>query len=172
MEDFVTCPYCNGKEDFSSAFHAPGELPEEIETCFACQDEGEVAKQDFIPIAKRDNEVICMYPFELPSKEGDVYMMLALDLFPDHLFRLGLEKANDIEQILKNIKLLIKQTQFKPTKEDATFTLVLHKYKEHRKDIEKLIKPYGGRLVINDSFLTHYFTPVMMHLTNSLIQRS
>jgi hypothetical protein len=169
MNDFITCPYCEGKGDSATAFLREGDIPEVTDSCFVCQGEGEASYENFIPLATKPRQVICFYPFEVTTQmDGDAYFMLAVDVFSDYVFPPDAQRSNSIEQILKSLKLLIKEAKFKRFKGKAPFTLVLHKHQEHRAKIEEIITPYGGRLVINDAFVAQIITPVMMHITNDM----
>jgi hypothetical protein len=117
--------------------------------------------------ATRPLEYVCFFPIEFPTKEGDVYFFTCVDAYSEFVFQTGAEPSNDNQAVLKHIKLLMENTEFKKHREKG-FTLVVHKYKEIQNEIEAIIKPYGGKMIIDDLFVTQKITPVIVHLYKSL----
>lgn len=124
-----------------------------------------------IPANPKPREVVCFYPVELPTQEGDVYIFLAKDVASEVLFQTGVEKGNDIDLVLKHIGLLMENKDFNIRK-DQPFTLVLHKHEQYQKEIEALIKPHRGTLFFDDLYLTHQMVPVIKYLLDSMAKRA
>ncbi|HEY0297757.1 MAG TPA: hypothetical protein VGB84_00920 [Arachidicoccus sp.] len=111
-------------------------------------------------IATRPKEVLCLFPVEFPTQEGDAYFFLAMDVYSEFLIHTGTEKSNNIECVLKHIGLLLQHKDLERYK-NRPFTLVLHKHEEFRTEIEGIIKPYGGTLVVSDAYLSEKMMPAI-----------
>ena len=54
------------------------------------------------PIATRPLEYVCLFPADMPTLEGDVFMFFAIDAFSQFVFNTGVEKQlNDVIVTLK-----------------------------------------------------------------------
>jgi hypothetical protein len=116
--------------------------------------------------ATRPLEYICLYQIEYPTRDkGDVYMFAAVDVFSEFLFVTGTEESNNDQLILKHVKLLLNDKNFK--QHSNSFTLVFHKHSELKKDIEAIIKPLGGNMIVDDPLVAKVFTPVIEHIFKS-----
>ena len=115
-------------------------------------------------------EFVCLFSVEMPTLEGDAYVFLAVDVFSEFVFSTGVEKDRKKDNLLKHVKLLVNNEDFKK-KLPVPFTLVFHKYEELRKDIDKIIKPLGGKMIVDDLFVTRVLTPVIEHLFKSLSKK-
>ncbi|RYE50915.1 MAG: hypothetical protein EOP48_19020 [Sphingobacteriales bacterium] len=112
-------------------------------------------------------EVVCLFPVSFPTKEGDLYVYIAKDVYSEVILQTGVEESNTVEFFIKNIQSLMSHTNFADNKRKR-FTLVLHKYKQHRTEIESIIAPLGGYLFINDTYLSEQIVPVIEQLYASL----
>lgn len=124
---------------------------------------------NIIPTATKPCEVLCFFPVEFATREGDAYLFLSMDVYSEFLIQTGLEKSNDIEYVLKHIGLLLQHRDF-TSRKNRVFTLVLHKHEQHRLKIEALIKPHGGTLVIDDPYLYEKMVPVITNLYSNMAQ--
>jgi hypothetical protein len=77
---------------------------------------------------------ICLYPIEVPTNEGDAFAFVAVDIYSGFSFLAGVERNRGKRNVLKHIKLLIQQEEFK-NKRAESFTLILHKYNELKEDM-------------------------------------
>ncbi|MGV3597668.1 MAG: hypothetical protein ACO1PI_07340 [Bacteroidota bacterium] len=111
----------------------------------------------------RPLEYVWFFPLEVPTKEGNVYIFLAQDIYSEILFNTGAENILDTRVILKHIQLLLEQPEFK-IHIDKGFTLILHKYKELSKEINDIINPFGGKLLVDDAIVATYMEPVLHYL--------
>lgn len=126
---------------------------------------------DHIPTPQKPCEVICFYPIEIPTRdEGNVYLFIAVDVVSTYLFKIGAEKTNDIKAVLQSIKQLMEEGLFNKNKGN-TFTLVLHKYKQYKEQIEAVIKPFGGTAAFNDAYVAQVVTPPMQFLFERMARR-
>jgi hypothetical protein len=117
--------------------------------------------------ATRPKEYICFLPVAIHTAlDGDVYSIFALDTFSKFMFHTGTERELTKETILKNIKLLLDNKDFRKHR-IKNFTLVFGSFAEWKEEIEELIAPYG-KMLINKEFVTENFTPVLEKLSNNL----
>ncbi len=98
-------------------------------------------------------EVICLLSFELETiKEGHVYMFIILDAYSEFMFQAGIELGDDMEYVLKQIQQFLNSKDFdKPS--GQPFTLVLEEFEEYRNEIERLIAPQGGTMVVDAAYI-------------------
>ena len=122
---------------------------------------------DNIPTPTKPREVLCFFAADMPTQEGDVYVFLTIDAFSKYMFLTGVDPKNDLDTMLKHIKLLMNDRVFKKHK-NQPFTLVFHKYEQHKEKINAIIKPYGGTMAINDPYLTVQIMPALEDLFKSL----
>lgn len=101
-------------------------------------------------IATRPLEYVCFFPIELETKaDGNVYMYVAVDAYSDFAFMMGTERDTKKETVLGAVRKLINDKDFAKQKHNG-FTLVFHKFEELRNDIEKIITPDHGRMIVKD----------------------
>ena len=122
---------------------------------------------DHIPTPTKPREVLCFFATDMPTKQGDAYVFLIIDVFSKYMFLTGVEPKNDLDTMLKHIKLLMNDSVFKQHK-NQPFTLVFHKYEQYREKINALLKPYGGTMAINDPYLTVQMMPALEEMYKSL----
>jgi hypothetical protein len=122
--------------------------------------------------ATRPLEYICFFPAEFPTQvDGDVYAFIFVDVYSEFVILTGMEKDRNHKTILKHIRLLTKNKDFLNHK-GSPFTLVLHKYEEISIDILKIIKPFKGKVLIDDAFVAEKVSPVLESLFASLAGKS
>ena len=124
---------------------------------------------DNIPTATKPREVLCFFAADMPTQQGDVYAFLTIDVFSKYMFMTGVEPKNDIDTMLKQIKLLMNEPNFKQFK-NRPFTLVFHKYEQYREKINAILKPFGGTMAINDPYLTVQIMPVLEEMYKGLAE--
>ncbi|OFY94678.1 MAG: hypothetical protein A3K10_17965 [Bacteroidetes bacterium RIFCSPLOWO2_12_FULL_31_6] len=113
--------------------------------------------------ATRPLEYVCFFPISVPTKEGDAYVFLSVDVFSDFAFNTGVETNDDPENILKHIYLLTEHPYF--TKHiKAGFTLVLHKYKGLEPRINSIIKPLNGNVLFDGQYVNKVMVPVLKNI--------
>jgi hypothetical protein len=117
--------------------------------------------------ATRQIEYVCFFPIEIPTKQGDIYVFSFVDAYSKFYFHTGTETSNNNDNILKHIKLLMDHREFKMHR-DKGFTLVFHKDHDIQKEIEAIIKPYAGKMIIDDLMVAQELTPVVKHLYESM----
>lgn len=112
------------------------------------------------PTATRPLEYVCLFPADIPTQEGDAFMFLAIDTFSEFVFNTGVENQLNDELILKHIELLIEDPNFIKQRDNG-FTLVLHKFEHLIFAINAIIKPFNGKVIINDTFVALNFEPFL-----------
>ena len=120
--------------------------------------------------AKRPLEYVCFFPMTVPTKEGDAYIFISLDVFSDFAFNTGIEKDENPETILKHIYLLTEHPDF-IKHIDKGFTLVLHKFKELEPRINNIIKPINGNLIFDGQYVNKIMVPVIKNMFQHLNDR-
>jgi len=104
-------------------------------------------------------EVICIFPIEIPTPEGDIYAFTAIDVASTVAFEPLVEKNNGIDNLLNYIQQLVRDEKFLINK-DQPFTLVLHKYEQYFPMIEQIIKPHKGvAVIVDEDLLLKTMTP-------------
>jgi hypothetical protein len=122
--------------------------------------------------ATRPLEFICFFPAEFPTTiDGDVYAFMFVDVYSEFLIMTGMEKGRNQKTILKHIRLLTKNKDFLKHK-GSPFTLVMHKYEEITVDILHIIKPFKGKVLIDDAFVAEKISPILESLFASLAGKS
>ena len=109
--------------------------------------------------ATRPNEVICFMPVALNTvKDGKCYMFMIMDSYSEFMFQAGTERGEDMEYVLKQIERFLSNKDFNRHRGQA-FTLVMGDYEEYRNEIEKLIQPHGGKMVIDAAYIKREIAP-------------
>ncbi len=115
-------------------------------------------------------QYVCLFSVDMPTAEGDAFIFLAVDVFSEFVFMTGIEKDRNKKNVIKHVKLLVNHKEFQ-RKLPVPFTLVFHKYKTLTKDINKIIKPLGGKMIVDDILVTEALLPVVEDLFKSLSKR-
>lgn len=115
-------------------------------------------------------QYVCLFSVDMPTTEGDAFVFMAVDVFSDFVFMTGVENDRNKKNVLKHVKLLVNQKEFKK-KLPVPFTLVFHKYEALRKDINKIINPLGGKMIVDDLLVAKVLTPVVKDLFKTLSKR-
>ena len=123
-----------------------------------------------IPTTTRPLEYVCLFPADMPTLEGDAFMFFALDTFSQFVFNTGVEIQLNDELILKHIELLVKDPDFIKHRDNG-FTLVLHKFKHLVFAINAIIKPFNGKVIINDQFVAETFEPFLKSMYQNMANR-
>ena len=113
--------------------------------------------------ATRPCEILCFLPVEFPVSQDTAYCYLTMDVYSQFLIQTGLEYSNHITYVLKHMELLMQHADFVNRKQ-REFTIVLHKHEEHRAQIEAIIGPHGGSLVIDEPYLYDRMVPAIESL--------
>lgn len=106
---------------------------------------------------------VCLFAPDIPEDEGGGIVFLAKDIYSGFVYMTGVERVREKEKILKHVKLLVEHAEF-VNQRNKPFVLVLHKYEELREDIENIIKPYGGSMMVDSTWVIKEFTRVMEDL--------
>jgi hypothetical protein len=123
-----------------------------------------------LPQATYPLEYIAVFDFQLTTKEGPVFVFMAVDAFSQFAFHLNVERDKRPETILKNIYFLIEQEEFARHLEKE-FTLVLSEYEEFSDRIEAIIKPVKGKVLFNRSFNNYLSNPILKSMRDSLVHQ-
>jgi hypothetical protein len=122
--------------------------------------------------ATRPLEYICFFPAEFPTRDdGDVYAFMFVDVYSEFLIMTGMEKDRSHKNVLKHIRLLTRHKDFQLHR-GKPFTLVLHKFEEISIDIFRIIKPFKGKVLIDDAFVAEKVSPVLESLFASLVGKA
>lgn len=116
----------------------------------------------------RPLEYVCFFPAEFPTRDdGDVYAFIFVDAYSEFVIMTGMGKDRSHKTILEHIRLFTSHKDFQMHK-GKPFTLLLHKYDEITDDILHIIKPFKGKVIIDDAFVAEKITPVLETLFSSL----
>jgi|GEM_PF-744967 hypothetical protein len=117
--------------------------------------------------ATRPGEYVCFYPCSIPTeRDGDVFAYVFVDAFSDFVIMTGIEKNDSDKNILKHMRMLLEDERF--AFQNGPFTVVMHKYYHLTKAINVLFEPFGGKVIINDHYVTDIVAPVMESLFEKL----
>ena len=114
----------------------------------------------------RPLEYVCFFSFEVPTKDGNAYVFLAVDAYSKFAFQTGVELNDNPETIIKHLYLLTELPDF-AKQMGKGFTLVLHKYQEIEDKINLVINPVGGKILFDGNFLSK----ITMLVIKNMIQR-
>lgn len=120
--------------------------------------------------ATRPLEYVCFFPTSIPTKEGDAYVFLSVDVFSDFVFNTGEEANDNPENILKHIYLLTEHPAFAIHIKEG-FTLVLHKYKEFEPRINNIIKPINGKVIFDGQYVNKIMMPILKDMFRHVDKR-
>lgn len=107
---------------------------------------------NLFPEAVRPGEYMAFFSIPMQTKEGKVYLFIAIDAFSEFAFNTGAERNENPESVLRCLQRLMVNKDFLRHR-DKGFTLVLEKYDDLSDQINTLIHPFHGQLMINMSFL-------------------
>lgn len=100
-------------------------------------------------------------PIELNTvKDGKGYMFMIIDAYSEFMFQVGVERGDDMEHVLKQIQQLLGNKDFNRHR-GQPFILVMSDYEEYRNEIEKLIKPHGGTMVVDAAYIKRELAPAV-----------
>ncbi len=110
--------------------------------------------------ATRPLEFVCFLPVPLgTNKDGTVYSFFAMDVFSKFLFNTGVESHIGKDNLLKHVRLLTDNKDFKKHKVKK-YTIVFSGYEEFRTEIEAIISPLG-KMVVDEAFVTKELNPAL-----------
>ncbi len=115
--------------------------------------------------ATRPKEIVYLHYFSTQVVEGIVHSFFAMDDFSEFVFSLGHAQQITEDTILKSIKKLMKDKNFKSSPKKP-FTLVISIGEEIESKIRALIQPYKGKLVFDKKTVTNK----TQHFINSFRQ--
>ena len=113
--------------------------------------------------ATRPLEYVCLFPTDIPTKEGVFFVFFAIDVYSKFIFKTGDEDQLNDKLILKHIALLVNDPIFTQHHHNG-FTLVLHKFKHLVFSIRVIIEPLNGKVIINDHFVAQTFIPFLKNM--------
>ena len=106
----------------------------------------------YLKIPTRPGEIICLVPVALNTQQdGTVYMFMMMDAYTEHMYQAGVERGEDMEHVLKQVQLLLRNERFLDVMAES-FTIVAAEYGEYREEIENLIGHLGGSLVVDEAY--------------------
>jgi hypothetical protein len=117
-------------------------------------------------------EYVCLFQLESLTAEGNVFSFFAVDAFSQYLFSTGIEKQMTDDTIIKHIKLLTENQDFKPVaQKQKTFTIVLPDYENILPELNTFLSPLGGKAIVNKEYSTKITKPVIKDLTQVINKR-
>ena len=113
-------------------------------------------------IPTRSREVVVFRFVQVPTQEGMAYLFIAMDVFSQFLFQTGVEDHMNEQVFFKHVKRLMKDPDFKKHGKKP-FALVIGQFEELDQKIAQLIRPKGGRVVVNQQFVDEQTKDVLHH---------
>ena len=111
--------------------------------------------------ATRPNEVVCIIAIELNTiKDGKGYMFVIMDAYSEFIFHAGVERGDGLEHVTNQIRQFLSNKDFSKHKSQP-FTLVMSGFEEYRKEIEKIIEPHNGTMVVDGAYIKKQLTPAI-----------
>ena len=120
--------------------------------------------------ATRPLEYVCLFPADLPTKEGDVFVFLFVDAYSQLLFNTGVERDREPLTVLKHIDLLMKNKNFCKHKKNG-FTLVLHKYDDLIPLATSIVQPHNGTVIVNAKYVAKVMAPALKEFVSHISKR-
>lgn len=103
-------------------------------------------------IPTRPGEIICLVPVALNTQQdGTVYMFMMMDAYTEHMYQVGVERGEDMEHVVKQVQLLLRNERFLDVMAGA-FTIVSTEYSEYGQEIDGLIGHLGGDFVVDEAY--------------------
>jgi hypothetical protein len=97
--------------------------------------------------------------------EGKAFVFLAVDSFSEFVFSIGVASTLNDTTIIKHLKLLTENMDFKNgLLRQKSFTIVLSDYEHILPELNEMVKPLGGKVVINKEYFTKVTKPVIKAL--------
>ena len=87
-------------------------------------------------------------------------MFMIMDAYSEFMFQVGIERGDDMEYVLKQIQQFLNSKDFNKYKSQP-FTLVMTGFEEYRNEIEKLIQPRGGTMVVDAAYIKREMAPAV-----------
>jgi len=121
--------------------------------------------------ATKPMQLVCLYPLEMTTLEGDAYVYMFIDAFSDFLMVTGIEKKEGDPDILKHIALLTQNKDFS-AHSCKPFLIVLHKYAGLLPAINALLAPLGGGATVSDETVAYYMAPALEAFYKNMAKKS
>ena len=120
-----------------------------------------------LPKATRPLEYVGLFQANIATtQDGDVFIFIAVDMFSMKLFSTGSELNRDNDNIIKHTKLLLQDKDFaQGMKKYGSFTLVYHKFADIVPQLNDIVKPYGGNIMVNDPLVNMIVAPVLEQIS-------
>lgn len=120
-----------------------------------------------IPEARQACDVFCVMPVALKTQDdGEVFLFLSVDVATRYIVLHEVERGSEVEYLLKHLQKLLAQPQMQHRADP--FTVVLPFYDEHAAQIEALLEPRGGSLVVNEEYMAMVMNPVIDELSKHM----
>lgn len=125
-----------------------------------------------IPQASRPRELIYFTSIELSTvQDGIIRMFLIMDGYSEFIFHVGAERGDDMEYVLKQVQQLINNKDFNRYS-NQPFILAMSDYEEYREQIESLIHPIGGTMLVDEDYVMSRMAPVIENFLASVTKNS
>jgi hypothetical protein len=105
------------------------------------------------PTATEPGAMVCFTSIPLKTlKDGTVHAFLIMDAYSKYMLHVGVELGDDMEYVLKHIQRMIQSSTFSQFGHHP-FVLVMAGYEAYRPEIEALIEPIGGRMLVDEGLV-------------------
>ena len=123
-----------------------------------------IANNSMILKATKPLQYVCLFPADIPTeKEGDVFIFMFVDAHSGFVFKPLIERDREPDTVLKNISALLQNPDFIKQNTNG-FTIVLHKYNSIIDQANALVKPYKGKVIINDAYVIQIVMPLLKQM--------
>jgi hypothetical protein len=95
-------------------------------------------------------EYACLFLPHSAAANDNRYSFTAINEYAGTAFYSGIEKDNSAKSLLKRLKQLMVHIEFVKPK-NKPFKIILHKYQEAEKQINKIIASYNGVVVFDET---------------------
>ncbi len=107
-------------------------------------------------------QIICLRPFKFNTQEdGEVFLFFAVDVFSGYLFSLGGSHSLEPGDILNPVEQLMQHEDFLRYT-GTPFTLVLDFGDDLVDELNRVVMPHGGRVLVDANFIEDVMMPHML----------
>ena len=107
-------------------------------------------------------QIVCLKPFKFNTEEdGEVFFFFAVDIYSGFLFSMGGSLSLEPEDILDPVEQLMQNQDF-IRYSGTPFTLVMDFGDELLDELNEVVKPHGGRVIVDAAYVQKMMMPHMM----------
>jgi len=123
--------------------------------------------KDLFPEISRPGEYVAFLIFNVPTMEGPAYIFMACDGYSEFGFHIGAEKDESPASVIKAVYMLTEDKDF-VRHIDKGFTLVFDGWEELSERLERIVKPFNGKVMFDKKFHHKISEPLVSSMSEFL----